>query len=190
MDIVYSNETIRVDEILSEHIEGIEVLTIACINNDKSLGFEKEDINKEVMYELLTPDSYIYGPKDKEPTYMSEEFDTLIWKKAGGPCLIFSVVEEQFLEELNRLKMYKKNELKAKLKKIDFSEEQPLLQKVYSAANACLDSGSLKKLLSFCRNITIWRFGDLGLYCHVLSTDVNVEKFIPRGRMVEALPEW
>ncbi|NMM41350.1 hypothetical protein [Pseudoalteromonas arctica] len=94
------------------------------------------------------------------------------------------------MEVLSRLKMHKKNELKAKLKKMEFSKEQSLLQKVYSGAIDCLDSESIQMLLNVCRYITIWRFGDLGLYCHILSLDSEVYKFIPQGRRVEELSEW
>jgi hypothetical protein len=190
MDIVYCNEAIRLNEILSEQLEGIEALTLACINKDQTLGFEKENTTKEVMFELLTNNSYLWGTKDKEPTYMNEEFDSLIWKKAGGPCLVFSEIEECFLQEMLQLKTYNKNELKAKLKKQDFCESLPLLKKVYSEVNDCLDSKSIQMLLNVCRYITIWRFGDLGLYCHILSLDSEVHKFIPQGRRVDKLPEW
>jgi len=190
MAILYNSNSERLSEILTEPISNLFSVTLVYVDEQGRTGFERNIESKQNLIEIVGSDIFVWHPKDKVPIFLSDNVDSYILKKAGGPCLVFSNANECFRSQVDRLKQVNKEKVKARLKKIEFDSEIPLLRRLFTDIDRKLDCKSLLSLSSMCEYLTIWRFGDLGLYCHLISCKELPEHLLIGATKVAEFPEW
>lgn len=191
MAILYNSNSEMLLEILTKPMCEVCSVTLVYLDENNRTGFERNSESQQALSNIIGSNGFVWHPKDREPTLLSgDEVESHIRKKAGGPCLVFSNVDDCFKSQIENIKQYNKDKVKARLKKIEFETESPLLTKLFTNNDRKLDFNSLLALSGMCEYLTIWRFGDLGLYCHLVSSKELPKRLLLGAKKVIEFPEW
>ena len=191
MATLYSSNSEMLSEILTKPIGELFSVTLAYVDEGNRTGFERNSESRQAVSKLVGSNAFIWHPKDKEPILLNGDVvGNHIIKKAGGPCLVFSNVDDCFKNQIEDLKQYNKDKIKARLKKAEFKADSTLLMKLFAGNGKQLDLDVLLIISGMCEYLTIWRFGDLGLYCHLVSNKEVPNRLLIGAKKVLQFPEW